>query len=73
MSLTAPAAIFVPCLPTQRGEEVTTGVIDDARSRVFDQAENRLHAQKAAPLRMTKAEVCTPAFAFSCFSGSTPE
>jgi hypothetical protein len=52
---------------------VTTRATERSRSRVFDQAEKRLHTQKAAPLRMTKAEVCTPAFAFSCFSGSTPE
>jgi ornithine carbamoyltransferase len=47
MSLAAEDAIFLHCLPAHRGEEVTAGVIDGARSRVFDQAENRLHAQKA--------------------------
>ena len=47
MSLAAPDAIFLHCLPAHRGEEVTAGVIDGPRSRVFDQAENRLHAQKA--------------------------
>jgi ornithine carbamoyltransferase len=47
MSHADPDAIFLHCLPAHRGEEVTAGVIDGPRSRVFDQAENRLHAQKA--------------------------
>jgi ornithine carbamoyltransferase len=47
MNTAAPDAIFLHCLPTHRGEEVTAGVIDGPQSRVFDQAENRLHAQKA--------------------------
>ncbi len=47
MSLAADDAIFLHCLPAHRGEEVTAEVIDGPRSRVFDQAENRLHAQKA--------------------------
>jgi len=47
MSLATEDAIFLHCLPAHRGEEVTSGVIDGPRSRVFDQAENRLHAQKA--------------------------
>jgi ornithine carbamoyltransferase len=40
------------CLPAKRGEEVTEGVMEDPRSVVFDQAENRLHAQKALLLMM---------------------
>src|SRR5699024_6347997 len=42
-----PQAIFMHCLPAQRGVEVTTEVMDGDQSVVFQQAENRLHAQKA--------------------------
>lgn len=47
MRRAAPEAIFLHCLPAHRGEEVTSDVIDGPQSRVWDQAENRLHAQKA--------------------------
>lgn len=48
MSLAAPEAIFMHDLPAHRGEEVSAEVIEGAQSVVFDQAENRLHAQKGA-------------------------
>jgi len=47
MARAAPGATFLHCLPAHRGEEVTDEVIDGAQSAVWDEAENRLHAQKA--------------------------
>ena len=47
MELAAPDAIFLHCLPAHRGEEVSESVIEGKQSRVWDEAENRLHVQKA--------------------------
>jgi ornithine carbamoyltransferase len=47
MGLAKPGALFMHCLPAHRGEEVTPDVFESRVSIVFDQAENRLHGQKA--------------------------
>ena len=50
MALAKPEADFLHCLPAHVGDEVTQGVIEGPRSRVFDEAENRIHAQKSVLL-----------------------
>jgi ornithine carbamoyltransferase len=56
MSLAKPDALFMHCLPAHRGEEVTVEVFESPESIVFDQAENRLHVQKALMLTLLAPE-----------------
>jgi ornithine carbamoyltransferase len=55
MGLADPTAIFLHCLPAHRGEEVTEAVFEGAQSRVWDEAENRLHVQKAILIELLGA------------------
>ena len=55
MAAARPDALFLHCLPAHRGEEVTAEVIESPQSVVFDQAENRLHSQKALLARLLRA------------------
>jgi ornithine carbamoyltransferase len=57
MSVAAPEALFMHCLPAHRGEEVAAEVIDGPQSCVFDQAENRLHTQKAVLVTLMGEDV----------------
>ncbi|HSQ29289.1 MAG TPA: ornithine carbamoyltransferase [Gemmatimonadaceae bacterium] len=59
MSVADKKAIFLHCLPAHRGEEVSDEVIEGAQSRVWDEAENRLHIQKAIMAALMGGEVLT--------------
>lgn len=58
MSLANPEAIFLHCLPAIRGEEVSEGVIDGPQSRIYQQAENRMHAQKGLLFWLLHDRLC---------------
>ncbi|KOP59014.1 MULTISPECIES: ornithine carbamoyltransferase [Pseudomonas syringae group] len=60
LDLAASDVLFMHCLPAHRGEEISVDLLDDARSVAWDQAENRLHAQKAL-LEFLVAPSCKPA------------
>jgi ornithine carbamoyltransferase len=59
MRAAKPDALFMHCLPAHRGEEVTAEVIDGPQSVVWDEAENRLHTQKALMEYLLLGEVTT--------------
>ena len=54
MSVAKPDAMVLHCLPAHRGEEITAEVLEAHADEIFDEAENRLHAQKAVLLALMK-------------------
>ena len=60
MAKAAPHAVFMHCLPAHRNEEVTDAVIDSVQSVVFDQAENRMHVQKAILMMLAGGKTGRP-------------
>ncbi len=60
MQLANPGAIFLHCLPAIRGEEVSADVIDGPQSRIYQQAENRMHAQKGLLYWLLHDRICHP-------------
>jgi ornithine carbamoyltransferase len=52
VALAAPEAVVMHCLPAHRGQEITDDILDGSACIAYDQAENRLHAQKALLLRL---------------------
>ncbi|MEH6668425.1 MAG: ornithine carbamoyltransferase, partial [Psychrobacter sp.] len=56
-----PEVVFMHCLPAHRGEEISHDMLNDPRSVVWDEAENRLHAQKALMEFLLKDKIKLPA------------
>lgn len=54
LELAKPNALFLHCLPAHAGEEVSQAVLDSPQSIIFDEAENRLHAQKAIMAKLVE-------------------
>ena len=54
MKVAKPDAMVLHCLPAQRGEEITEEVLEAHAEEIFDEAENRLHAQKAVLVKLLK-------------------